>query len=126
MQAVGARNRKNLDMGAGYCRCQKQKKSGHGCWILERPKFGLYENIMGDLEKNGAKKVLQEFHQMCSRVVIPILFATNQSCNCKNSSQLQDTGHQGERLEPGLVLAVTSRYLATGSMFVPNTMSEVV
>ena len=41
MQAVGAKNRRR----------HKRRIWTRG-WILERPRFGLYENLLGDLERN--------------------------------------------------------------------------
>ena len=40
MEAVGARNRK-----------RRRKRIWTRGWILERPRFGLYENLLRDLER---------------------------------------------------------------------------
>ena len=72
MQAVGARNRRR-------CRGKIWTRG----WILERPSFGLYENLLGDLERNDPRsyrnvtRCAQELFQFILQQITPAIARTH-------------------------------------------------
>lgn len=106
----------------------KRKKKQRSVWVrpylLRRPKLGYYENLMMELEKenpvlykNFMRLDAAMFHDIVNQVTP---YIKKKATNCRKP------------LEPGLKVAVTLRFLATGESFkslgyqfrvAPNTIS---
>ena len=122
LQAVGARNRR-----------RRRRRLWTRGWILERPRYGLYENLLGDLERNDPSSY-RNFTR-CGPELFQFILQRITPAIARIPNNYRAPGRPGSQLEPGLMLAVTLRYLASGSMFTdlqwgfrlaPNTISEVV
>ena len=119
MQAVGARNRR-----------KRRRRIWTRGWILESSRFGLYENLLGNLERNDPRsyrnftRCAPELFQFVLQRITPAIART--------LNKYRAPGCPGAQLEPGLMLVVTLRYLCIftnlqwGFRFAPNTISEVV
>ena len=121
-QAVAARDRRRI-----------RRNIWTRGWILERPRFGLYENLLGDLERNDPRSY-RNFTRCAPELFQFILQGISPRIR-RRPNNYRPAGRPGAQLEPGLMLAVTLRYLASGSMYTdlqwgfrlaPNTISEVV
>lgn len=84
-------------------------------WVEERPRFGLYENLLLDVEvtdlpvfKNFTRFEPDLFNEILVRI-------TPRIQRTRNNYRLP--GSRGAELNPGLMLAVTMRYLATGTSY---------
>jgi len=96
-------------------------------WLLKRHKYGMYENLMEQLREGDVKSFsncvrmdLEMFNQMVEDMTHRLQKKTT---NCRKP------------LSPGLKLAITLRYLATGDSYkslaygfrvAPNTIVSIV
>ena len=82
---------------------------------MERPLYGLYETLLGDVERYD--QVAYRNFTRCAPELFQFLFnrITPRIGRIKNN--YRPPGKPGAPLKPGLRLAVTLRYLASGNFY---------
>ena len=94
---------------------RRQRRIFARAWIMERPLYGLYETLLGDLERydqaahrNFTRCAPELFHFLLNRITPRIRRIRN---------NYRPPSRPGSPLEPGLMLAVTLRFLASGNFY---------